>query len=857
MNATAYNPLFWASRLRNFTNCPTISASDLALFPCLYAQTPSNPSVGPTWTCPASFFCPSNQDRQPCTPGFYCPENTIEPTICPQGFACSNDTISIKVCPENKYCPFGTVTPKSCFGSTCPRGSYEAPKFLLILVIFLIAVAVYAAYHWKIKADAVRELKRKRELDQTALKNRLNEKAQLARLERTFNIEFEDLGLKLDNGVEIMKNVSGTLYAGRTCAIMGPSGAGKTTFVTLLTGKVARTSGVVKLNGKVDELSNYSKLIGYVPQEDIMIRELTVRDILMHSARTRLPKSMEYRAVKEKVNEIISFLGMAHVANSIIGNEEERGVSGGQRKRVNIGMELCAEPSVLFLDEPTSGLDSSTSFEVCQNLRQIAIQQSLTIAAVIHSPSPATFRQFDDLLLLGKGGRIVYFGPREGALGYFNCIGFTCPPEESPSDYFMDVASGVVPSEYDAAFKPNDLFGLWEERARVKDMFASKRRMTPDEAILAAREFHRIQDAQKGDNDTLGGDVAASAKKNVGERVMSYLVSEIKDIGYEGFAYLKDVGGELGGFIKQTFRDITFQKDPVRDLQPMYMQLWFLMKRAFKQVYRGFSATATDIAMNFLVGTFISIIIQSFTFVGGAPREACLYAPSFVYFQCTNPQDQLRVASMFICLGSMFAAISIAGNTFGREKVVYWRDTSAGMAVLPYYLSKFLIDFPRVTLGATAYFIALIMFFPYAQSWTSLYSVCLMMHFYSFAVGYAVSNTVPYPKFALYGIFTALMWSMVLAGVTPSIDKVAKYPQSIKWIWDVSTPRWMVEAFYVQEVQALPFKEKNRLSNIAGGLNGFFLDNYSLDYSNSIKITIVWHVVAILALKLFNRSKQK
>jgi ABC-type multidrug transport system ATPase subunit len=95
-----------------------------------------------------------------------------------------------------------------------------------------------------------------------------------------FDVEFHDLGLVLD-GIEIVKGISGTLKSGRTCAIMGPSGAGKTTFVTLLTGKVQRTSGVVFLNGKPDELSRYSKLIGYVPQEDVMIRELTVREILI------------------------------------------------------------------------------------------------------------------------------------------------------------------------------------------------------------------------------------------------------------------------------------------------------------------------------------------------------------------------------------------------------------------------------------------------------------------------------------------------------------------------------------------------------------------------------------------------
>jgi ABC-type multidrug transport system ATPase subunit len=121
-------------------------------------------------------------------------------------------------------------------------------------------------------------------------------------------------------------------------------------------------------------------------------------------------------------------------------------------------MELVAEPSVLFLDEPTSGLDSSTAYEVCAKLKDVAQQQGLTVAAVIHSPSPATFRQFDDFLLLGKGGQVVFMGPRDQAVHYFASIGFPCPPEESPSDFFMDVVTGKIRNIYNPSFQPTDLF---------------------------------------------------------------------------------------------------------------------------------------------------------------------------------------------------------------------------------------------------------------------------------------------------------------------------------------------------------------------------------------------------------------
>jgi hypothetical protein len=275
----------------------------------------------------------------------------------------------------------------------------------------------------------------------------------------------------------------------------------------------------------------------------------------------------------------------------------------------------------LFLDEPTSGLDSSTAFEVCQNLRQIAMQQGLTVAAVIHSPSPATFRQFDDFLLLGKGGRVVYMGPRESALAYFNMIGFTCPADESPSDYFMDVATGLVANEYDPAFKPTDLFTYWEQRNNLGQLFASKRKMSIEEALQARKEYHRVAAPPIPDKKQM-----FSLPEDHGSAFVGMLLNGLRELVADSWAFFKDVALEFFAFLKGIFRMVTFQSDPVRDVAPLYMQGWFLMKRAFQQVYRDVNATLTDLAMNFAAGAFISVAIQGFSFVGGSPEKQCLYA---------------------------------------------------------------------------------------------------------------------------------------------------------------------------------------------------------------------------------------
>ena len=139
---------------------------------------------------------------------------------------------------------------------------------------------------------------------------------------------------------------------------MGPSGAGKTTIISLVTGKEKKTSGTVKLNGKeVQSFGFIRKLLGFVPQEDVMIRDLTVRETISFSAQYRLPVSYTRKEIDDAVNRCLLDLGISHIQNTRVGDELSRGISGGQRKRVNIGIEMVADPSILFLDEPTSGLD--------------------------------------------------------------------------------------------------------------------------------------------------------------------------------------------------------------------------------------------------------------------------------------------------------------------------------------------------------------------------------------------------------------------------------------------------------------------------------------------------------------------
>ncbi|XP_057955499.1 ABC transporter G family member 12-like isoform X2 [Malania oleifera] len=234
----------------------------------------------------------------------------------------------------------------------------------------------------------------------------------------------------------LLHGLSGHAEPGRIMAIMGPSGSGKSTLLDSLAGRLAGNvvmTGNVLLNGKKRRL-DYG-VVAYVTQEDIMLGTLTVRETITYSAHLRLPTRMTKEEIDGVVEGTISEMGLQDCADRIIGNWHLRGISGGEKKRLSIALEILTRPRILFLDEPTSGLDSASAFFVVQTLRNIA-RDGRTVVSSIHQPSSEVFALFDDLFLLA-GGETVYFGDAKMAVQFFTKAGFPCPSRRNPSDHFL------------------------------------------------------------------------------------------------------------------------------------------------------------------------------------------------------------------------------------------------------------------------------------------------------------------------------------------------------------------------------------------------------------------------------------
>jgi ABC-type multidrug transport system ATPase subunit/ABC-type multidrug transport system permease subunit len=244
------------------------------------------------------------------------------------------------------------------------------------------------------------------------------------------------------NGKEILSGIQGMAHPGEITAIMGASGAGKTTFLDILARKNKRghVAGEFYVNGEKVNDTDYKNATGFVDQEDTMLPTLTVHETIVTSALLRLPKDMTRAAKEQRVLEVEKELGIHHIRDSLIGSEEGngRGISGGEKRRVSIACELVTSPSILFLDEPTSGLDAYNAYNVIECLVTLAKTYKRTVIFTIHQPRSNIVALFDRLVLLAQG-KTVYSGPLHQCQDYFDQIGYNCPPGFNIADYLVDL----------------------------------------------------------------------------------------------------------------------------------------------------------------------------------------------------------------------------------------------------------------------------------------------------------------------------------------------------------------------------------------------------------------------------------
>uniref|UniRef100_A0A0E0KN27 ABC transporter domain-containing protein n=1 Tax=Oryza punctata TaxID=4537 RepID=A0A0E0KN27_ORYPU len=518
-------------------------------------------------------------------------------------------------------------------------------------------------------------------------------------------VEFKDLTLSLGKK-KLLRSINGELRPGRVTAVMGPSGAGKTTFLNAVTGKVAgyKVSGSVLVNGRHDNIRSYKKIIGFVPQDDVVHGNLTVEENLWFSAKCRLSATTAHRNKVLTVERVIDSLDLQGVRSSLVGTVEKRGISGGQRKRVNVGIEMVMEPSLLILDEPTSGLDSSSSQLLLRALRHEALE-GVNVCAVVHQPSYTLYNMFDDLILLAKGGLIVYNGPVKSVEDYFSTLGITVPERVNPPDHYIDILEGIVKPESGINAKHFPLHWMLYNDYQVPSD------MKDDLKAIGEQRPH------------LGSSPSAGSTPHCLPHVRNAFAEERDHIEHH----------------LSKPKDLSSRRTP-----GVIRQYKYYLGRVTKQRLREARLLAVDFLILGLAGICLGTIAKL--------SDPNFGMPGYIY---------TIIAVSLLC---KIAAL----RSFSLERLQYLRERESGMSSLAYFLARDTIDHFSTAVKPIVYLSMFYYFNNPRSTITGNYIVLLALVYcvtgigYTFAICFnpgsaqlnntpAILNRLCYPKWALEG----------------------------------------------------------------------------------------------------------
>ncbi|KAF2007920.1 ABC transporter-like protein [Amniculicola lignicola CBS 123094] len=320
---------------------------------------------------------------------------------------------------------------------------------------------------------------------------------------RTISIRLDAYGLQIEKGAlkkqrtkTILDPLTAEFEPSKLNVIMGPSGSGKTSLLNSMAGRLRddvttryKNSGKMMFNGLAPSDEVVHSICSFVTQDDdALLASLTVRETLRYAAGLRLPKWMKNEEKMKRAEDILLKMGLKDCADNLIGNDMIKGISGGEKRRVTIAVQILTEPRVLLLDEPLSGLDAFTASSIMDVLRGLA-NEGRTLVITIHQPRSDLFVHFGNILLLARGGSPVFAGPAEDMMPHFAALGYQCPRHVNPADFALDLITvdlQHVSKEAASRAKVRKLIDAWSS-----DMFPVAREgsiITPAELGSLARE---------------------------------------------------------------------------------------------------------------------------------------------------------------------------------------------------------------------------------------------------------------------------------------------------------------------------------------------------------------------------------
>jgi ABC-type multidrug transport system ATPase subunit len=554
----------------------------------------------------------------------------------------------------------------------------------------------------------------------------------------------------------LLDHVSFKALPGDMIALMGPSGAGKTTLLLALNGYLPPTSGQVRVNGE-DLYLIYDNLrgsIGYVPQDDIVHPELTVFEAVRYSARFRLPPDYTDEEIDRRVEMTLSQLGLEQVRNLQIGKPEKKVLSGGQRKRVNIAMELVTDPVILFLDEPTSGLAADDTTALITLLSDLAKKTGKTIVMTIHQPAKDEFEKFNLVLVMGYGGTPMFFGPtKPDAYRFFGS---------------WNERNGKGPID-----NPRDMFDMLNMRERP--IFEQLRAQDPNAQRGQARQL-----AAKEWNKEFYNNANPTFQKMYANKRAVGTEPTTRGVPHRG----STTGGQLG----------------------------LLLSRYLKVKMRDVGGTAIMLLQAPIIGAMLALVfggqrdsipywclgaLQELTKKGG---QASQQDANFLSGMKTT--NDHTAAIFFLVVAAVWFGTSNAAREIVSERAIYMRERMVNLGLFNYVFSKFaLLAFFCVIqctllLGITFFALG---FNGGPLAFLIELAVMITTSVNAVAVGLMLSTVVASSEAAMALTPIALIPQVVLGGLmVPMTTNPA-----LKWIMMIMPARWGFQGVVAQERLAI------------------------------------------------------
>ena len=575
----------------------------------------------------------------------------------------------------------------------------------------------------------------------------------------------------------LLNHVTFKAHPGDLIALMGPSGAGKTTLLTVLNGYLRPTSGEVRVNGE-SLYAIYDALrgsIGYVPQDDIVHPELTVFEAIKYSAQFRLPPDYSEDEINRRVEQVIKDLGLEAVKNLEIGKPERKVLSGGQRKRVNIALELVTDPALMFLDEPTSGLAADDTVALIDLLANLAKKYGKTIIVTIHQPAREEYEKFNLALIMGYGGEPLYYGPTG---------------KESYEFFGRYVARQGLTID-----NPRDMFDLLKKR---------------EEEAVATGQFPNKGAAR----------MAAAAQWR----------AEYYDNNNPTYRKMYSGARQPG--------TPSASRAPSRAKVPLFRQFWLLFKRYATVKRRDVAGTAILLAQAPIIGVLLALVFFDPTkmpnmwcqqFVQGieaaAMKKGAVLAPDCMQ----NMARFTKVANFsgaifFLAVAALWFGTSNAAREIVSEQAIYRRERMVNLSIFNYVMSKFtllgILCTVQVFVLLTIVFSALGLGDYSAGTYVTMFVFMVTTAMAAASIGLLLSTVVTSSEAAMALTPIALIPQVVLGGMmVPMTNK-----GWLQYVMAIMPSRWSFEGLISAERAELvsSWKFKACVNTGAGIVDGKF-----------------------------------